>query len=422
MSGCNICKVRGKILYLVLPMILVFSIYDCQTSYEFSGYFKPNNVKKSNDVFTISIDKSSYKIGQTINISGKVNRFDEGTKVNFAITGPDNSNVSKFSSLVNRYGIFTSSYNIPDTSSIGNYTLSTYYDGDPNKKQISLGINISTNQNGIVNILIPQGASSQDNKLNFDPSVVNVTQGSKIVFTNNDGTVHTIISGKVNDDGSFLLNNFFRGDYITPGAHLVISPTPGKYNYFCKIHPWLGGSIIVKANPLAKTSLKSSIKTKSNSSSTANPKIKSSVTTLKNKSGKNIKTKSTTTSHMFPVSNTTLTIIWKSRLDLQKLYPEVAHGNLTNLIKWSTTTGWNQDSRLSALTPPGKVPDYVLTTIWKEQTSLQKLYPEVAHGNLTNLTKWAKTTGWQWDSRLTPYIPPGKIPTYLKSDLLTIWT
>ena len=51
---------------------------------------------------------------------------------------------------------------------------------------------------------------------------------------------------------------------------------------------------------------------------------------------------SATKSKPFPVSNAVLVSIWKERKDLQKLYPEVAKGNLTGLTRWAKTTGWIQ--------------------------------------------------------------------------------
>src|SRR2546428_415307 len=129
--------------------------------------------------------------------------------------------------------------------------------------------------------------------------------------------------------------------------------------------------------------------------------------------------------------NDSLLAIWKERSDLQKLYPEVAKGNLTSMKKWASTTGWNQDKRLAVLIPSGKVPAYlqkpfpvsdtILTTIWKERSDLQKLYPEAAKGNLTGMKKWASTTGWNQDKRLAALIPPSKVPVYLNDSLLAIW-
>src|SRR2546425_13313971 len=91
--------------------------------------------------------------------------------------------------------------------------------------------------------------------------------------------------------------------------------------------------------------------------------------------------------------------------------------------KWASTSGWNEDKRLSALIPPGKVPSYinnVLVSIWKERNDLQKSYPEAAKGNLTKLQHWAATSGWNEDKRLSALIPPGKVPSYIYNVLVSI--
>src|SRR5207249_462183 len=122
--------------------------------------------------------------------------------------------------------------------------------------------------------------------------------------------------------------------------------------------------------------------------------------------------------------NDILLSIWHERSDLQKLYPEAAKGDLTNLGRWATTKGWNEDSRLSVIIRPGEVPKYLdnsLASIWKERSDLQKLYPEAAKGNLTNLDIWATTKGWDEDKRLALLIPAGKVPSYLSDILFSIW-
>src|SRR5256712_1097781 len=379
-----------KILYFVLPVILVLGIYGSQTSYQISDFFKPYNVKNSNNIMTLSIDNSTYKQGQTIYFAGKVNQYDQGAKVHLQIIDPIKNTVSDFRNLLNRAGVFSGSFPIPETFSDGKYIITAYYEGDPNKKQVSLKVNISSTPKGIVYILIPTGASTEGSKINFNPKNFTVSQGTRIFWVNNDNTIHTVISGKIYDNGTYDPDHLFKGGYIPPGDRLMASPTPGKYQYFCKLHPWLTGAIYVSSLPVpAKTPAKPNVAPKS-----------------------------------FLVPDVTLTSIWNDRKDLQKLYPEVAKGNLTKLKNWAIATGWDQTTRLSALIPPGKSPSYldsVLVSIWKDRKDLQKSYPEVAKGKLGNLTQWAIKTGWNQDQRLSLLIPPGKSPSYLDSVLVSIW-
>ena len=402
-------KTLSGIFYIILPIILILGIYGSQNSYELTGYYKLYNIKNSNDGLTLSVDNYTYKQGQIIHLAGKANHYNEGGKINIRITDHSKNTVANFDSLLDRYGIFKYSFDIPTTFSNGKYLLDAHYIGGSYTKPVIIGISISDNSNGMAYILIPNGASSQANNLNFDPQTINVTQGTKIIWINNDNAVHTLYSGDINDDGTLHLTNHFIGGYITPGSSFVISPSPGKYDYFCKIHPWLGGSITVKPNPLP---LSKPVKPDTVTAKT--PLQPNTVTTKSNATTTKI-TKPSVTSKPFPVSNNVLSTIWKERKDLQKLYPEVAHGHMGNLTKWATATGWNQDTRLSALIPPGKVPSYlnnVLLTIWKERKDLQKLYPEVSHGNLNNLIKWATSKGWNEDKRLSVLTPPTKVPKH----------
>jgi plastocyanin len=389
----------GKGLYCIVGVLLALVIFGTQTSNELTGYFKPYSVANSNEIFTISVNGSSYYQGQTIYFLGKVNHPDEGGKVDIQIIDPFKNTVTSFTSLLDRSGIFISSFPIPVSFQNGKYTIDVYYENDPGAKHISLQVNISNIPGSVSYIVIPNGASQQGNNLNFEPPTVTVMQGANVVWINNDATLHTVISGKVNDDGSFSLDNLFSSGYLSPGEKLAISLHPGKYSYFCQIHPWLGGTITVEG-PSAKTPPKPSTPAKT---------ILKSVTTPP---------KSIVKPAPFHVSDNILTTIWIEREDLQKAYPEVAKGNLTGLKKWAETKGWNEDKRLSKLIPQGKVPLYLdnaLVSIWREREDLQDAYPEVAKGELAGLKKWAETKGWNEDKRLSKLIPQGKSPTYVIS-------
>ena len=63
---------------------------------------------------------------------------------------------------------------------------------------------------------------------------------------------------------------------------------------------------------------------------------------------------------IYNISVDTLLSIWKERSDLQKSYSEVAKGDLSHLMMWAKTKGWNEDKWLSALIPPGKIPEHLV--------------------------------------------------------------
>ena len=378
-----------KIIFLLIIIIPALGIYTAQFSHGTIRDFHLYPLKTSNDILAISVDNSTYKQGETVQIAGTINTFNEGARVNIKILSSDQTIVSDSDALLNRDGIFREGFLIPQEFSNGQYTIKAYYKGDLKRNEVSLEITIN---NGLseVYVNIPFGASSGGNKIGFDPPIVKTQEQTKIVWINNDNTIHTVISGKSDEYGNMSPNGVFESGLIPPQENFEISLKQGNYQYFCKLHPWLVGFIAVSPNP----------------SNNQIPKP-SKIT-------------------QFPVSNSTLVSVWKDRSDLQKAYPEVAKGNLTKLKNWATKTGWNEDKRLAALIPPGKVPSYpqkgpfpvsnsTLVSVWKDRSDLQKSYPEVAKGNLTKLQNWAATFGWNEDKRLAALIPSGKVPSYLQS-------
>ena len=78
----------------------------------------------------------------------------------------------------------------------------------------------------------------------FNPAEVTVPAGSKVTWTNADGTPHTVTGG----DGAEDPNSPIKGELNTQGAtYSVTFATPGTYKYYCKPHVGLGmkGTVVV---------------------------------------------------------------------------------------------------------------------------------------------------------------------------------
>jgi len=77
----------------------------------------------------------------------------------------------------------------------------------------------------------------------FTPNTITIGTGGEVVWKNNDNTVHTAVSG----DPRNGLNGFFDSSIINTGQEFSHKfYTSGSYNYFCMIHPWMEGKIVVK--------------------------------------------------------------------------------------------------------------------------------------------------------------------------------
>ena len=76
----------------------------------------------------------------------------------------------------------------------------------------------------------------------LEPEIITVEQGKKIVWENDDYALHNITSGtpKNGPDGMFASKLFHKPDFSFTFNEI------GEYPYFCMIHPWKTGKIIVK--------------------------------------------------------------------------------------------------------------------------------------------------------------------------------
>ena len=85
-----------------------------------------------------------------------------------------------------------------------------------------------------------QGDGGYGEQSYFNPEIVVVVLGvnATITWSNDDSITHT-----VTDPGHFDSGN------MPPAASwsLTFNAT-GTYQYACKIHPWMGGEVIVRAN------------------------------------------------------------------------------------------------------------------------------------------------------------------------------
>jgi len=95
-----------------------------------------------------------------------------------------------------------------------------------------------------VKVSIPEGAGIQQiGQVYFDPEVIQIQTGTKVIWENNDSTIHTVTSGTP-DNGP---NGVFDSDLISAGATFEHTFTsPGKEDYYCIVHPWMTGSVDVE--------------------------------------------------------------------------------------------------------------------------------------------------------------------------------
>jgi len=78
----------------------------------------------------------------------------------------------------------------------------------------------------------------------YSPNPVTVNVGDTVIWNNVDSVAHTVTSGNPSDgpDGIFDSSLFEPGKSF---SHTFNSP--GTYDYFCMVHPWTAGNVVVKS-------------------------------------------------------------------------------------------------------------------------------------------------------------------------------
>ncbi len=71
----------------------------------------------------------------------------------------------------------------------------------------------------------------------FVPRVLTIQTGQSVTFTNDDDDAHTVTAS----DGSFDSKGL-----DTHGVWRHAFSKPGTYAYFCELHPFMKGTIVVK--------------------------------------------------------------------------------------------------------------------------------------------------------------------------------
>jgi plastocyanin len=77
----------------------------------------------------------------------------------------------------------------------------------------------------------------------FAPNPVNIAPGDEVEWKNTDSVSHTVTSGKVTDDNA---GSMFDSGLIKKGNEFKFTfADAGTYDYFCTVHPWMVGQVVV---------------------------------------------------------------------------------------------------------------------------------------------------------------------------------
>ena len=95
----------------------------------------------------------------------------------------------------------------------------------------------------VVEVKISNGSSVINNTQFYAPPEVHVAAGSSIKWTNDDSAIHTVTQGKPSEGAN---STGFNSGPIQPGGTFVhFFDESGTVDYFCSIHPYMIGKVIV---------------------------------------------------------------------------------------------------------------------------------------------------------------------------------
>ena len=77
----------------------------------------------------------------------------------------------------------------------------------------------------------------------YDPSSVTISAGGTVTFVNSDTAPHTATSGNATDGPDGIWDSSL---IMIDMSYSVTLDNPGTYDYFCMVHPWMQGIVIVE--------------------------------------------------------------------------------------------------------------------------------------------------------------------------------
>jgi cytochrome c oxidase subunit 2 len=97
-----------------------------------------------------------------------------------------------------------------------------------------------------ITVVMPAGSAAAVGGGGYEPDPVTVSPGSTIVWDNQDNALHTATSG---DPQTAITDDIFDTGYVMANQQsnpIPMTTEPGEYTYFCTLHPFLTGTVIVQ--------------------------------------------------------------------------------------------------------------------------------------------------------------------------------
>ena len=90
--------------------------------------------------------------------------------------------------------------------------------------------------------ILPKSSIPHDGKY-LEPEVLKIKQGDTVTWSNDDTAAHTITSGAPFEGTTGMFDS---GLFMSDETYKIKFNNKGTFDYFCMVHPWKTGKIIVK--------------------------------------------------------------------------------------------------------------------------------------------------------------------------------
>lgn len=114
---------------------------------------------------------------------------------------------------------------------------------DTNNTEVTTLMDNDTSTTPTTHISMVSGSSNPNNKVFYDPTPAKVKTSTTITWTNDDTLPHTVTSGNADTGPS---GEFDSGIVMGGGSFTHTFDKAGSFDYYCALHPYMIGQVIVE--------------------------------------------------------------------------------------------------------------------------------------------------------------------------------